>query len=80
MLNLNLLLHLVEIDMGNGILAVEDTGDLLECGALGLGVEEVDEDKLDSVPEGVEEHEVPVVGEVVPGELVGLARRTLVFV
>lgn len=71
--NLGLLLDLLKIDVSNGILTVEDTGNLLKGGSLGLDVEEVDEDKLDGVPEGVEQHEVPVVGEVVPGELVCLA-------
>lgn len=71
----DVLLDLVHVDVGNGRVAVEYAGDLLEGGALGLDVEEPDEDELDEVPEGVEQHEVPVVGEVVPGELVGLAMK-----
>lgn len=70
---MQLLLDLLEVDVRHGVLAVEDAGDLLEGRATGLDVEEVHEDGLAGVPEGVEEHEVPVVGEVLPRELVGLA-------
>jgi hypothetical protein len=69
----DVLLDLVHVDVGDGLVAVEDARDLLERGALGLDVEEPDEDGLDGVPEGVEEHEVPVVGHVLPRDLVGLA-------
>lgn len=69
----NVLLDLVHVDVGDGIVAVEDARDLLEGGALGLDVEEPDEDELDRVPQGVEQHEVPVLGEGVPRKLVGLA-------
>ena len=37
-----------------------------ECTYLGLGVDEVDKDKFDGNPEGVEESQVPVLREVVP--------------
>mgnify|MGYP001594387143 CR=1 FL=1 len=47
----DLLLDLVEIDVGGGIVAVEDLGDLLEGWAVGFDVEEVDEDEFDGVPE-----------------------------
>ncbi len=47
----NLLLDLLEVDVGNGVLAIEDLGDLLEGGSLGLNVDEVDPDELDEVPE-----------------------------
>lgn len=47
----DLLLHLVEVDVCNRILAVEDLGNLLQGRALGLDIEEVDEDELDEVPE-----------------------------
>jgi hypothetical protein len=70
--NSSLLLDLSEIDVGNSIITIEDTGNLLKSGALGLDVEIPDEDKLTKIPESVEEHEVPVVGEVVPGKLVCL--------
>lgn len=70
--NGGLLLDLGEIDMGNSLITIKDTGNLLEGGALGLNIEIPDEDKLTEVPEGVEEHEVPVVREVVPRKLVGL--------
>lgn len=71
-LRLNLLLNLVQINMRNGIVAVEDPRHLLKGVTLGLDVEEVDEDQLAEVPQGVEKHKVPVVGQVVPGEHVGL--------
>lgn len=74
----SLLLDLSEIDVDDGIITVKDAGNLLECGTLGLDVKVVDKDKLDGVPEGVEEHKVPVVGEVDPGLLVGLAAGLLV--
>jgi hypothetical protein len=50
-LGLNLLLNSVHVDVSNGGVAVEDTGDLLESGTLGLGVDEVHKDKLDRDPE-----------------------------
>lgn len=40
---------------------------------LGLDVNEVDPDQLDSDPQGVEQSEVPVVREILPGNWVGLA-------
>lgn len=45
------LLHLVEIDVGNGILAVENTCDVLEGGAFCLHIEEVDEGELAQIPQ-----------------------------
>lgn len=69
----HLLLDLVQVGVGDCLVAVEDLGDLLEGRAPGLDVEEPHKDELHRVPEGVEQHEVPVVGHVVPGELVGLA-------
>lgn len=51
-LGMDVLLDLVEVDVGDdGIGSVEDLGNLLEGRALGLDVEEVDEDELDKVPE-----------------------------
>ncbi|KAI6757422.1 hypothetical protein HG531_003247 [Fusarium graminearum] len=70
--NSSLLLDLGEIDVGNSVITIEDTGNLLESWALGLNVEVPDENKLTEIPESVKEHKVPVVGEVVPGKLVGL--------
>lgn len=49
--NLKLLLDLLEIDMGNGFVAVEDLCNLLQRGALGLDKDEVDPDPLDDIPE-----------------------------
>lgn len=69
----DVLLHLGHVDVGNGLVAIEDAGDFLEGGALGLDVEEPDEGGLDKIPESVKEHEVPVLGQVVPRDLVGLA-------
>lgn|SRR6478735_2584303 len=68
-----LFLDLGEIDVSNSIVTIEDTGDLLESGSLGLDVEVPDEDEFTEVPEGVEKHKVPVVGHVIPRKLVGLA-------
>ena len=50
-LRLHLLLDLLKGQVGNGLLAVEDASDLLQGRALGLDVEEVDEDKLAEVPQ-----------------------------
>ena len=50
-LKVNLLLDLLKVDVGNGVLTVEDLSDLLEGGSLGLNVDEVDPDELDEVPE-----------------------------
>ena len=72
MCDLCLLLDLLEIDVGNGILAIKDTSNLLKGRTLGLHVEEVDKDQLDSVPECVEHHDVPVPGQVIPRQIVGL--------
>ena len=49
--NLHLFLDLLKVNMSNGILAVEDLGNLLERGALGLNKDEVDPDQLDNIPE-----------------------------
>lgn len=47
----DLLLDLVQVDVGSGVVAVEDLGDLLEGWAVGFDVEEVDEDEFEGVPE-----------------------------
>jgi hypothetical protein len=49
--DLDLLLDLGEVDVGDSVLAVEDLGNLLEGGALGLDEDEVDPDELDKIPE-----------------------------
>jgi hypothetical protein len=49
--DLDLLLDLRQVDVSHGILAVEDLGNLLERGALGLDEDEVDPDELDKIPE-----------------------------
>lgn len=49
--DLDLLLDLRQVDVGDGVVAVEDLGDLLEGGALGLDEDEPDPDELDEVPE-----------------------------
>lgn len=72
---MDVLLDLVHVDVRDGRVAIEDTGDLLESGALGLDVEEPHEDKLDEVPQSVEQREVPVMGQVVPRKLARLAGR-----
>jgi hypothetical protein len=47
----HLFAHLVKVDVGSGVVAVEDASNFLEGGALGLDVDEPDEEKLDKVPE-----------------------------
>ncbi len=63
--------------MNNGIITVEDTGNLLERRALGLDVEEEDPCQLAKIPGGVKQREVPVVWEIIPGQLVGLTRANV---
>lgn len=72
---LSLLLNLLKVDVSNGLVSVEDAGNLLESRSLGLNDEEVNKDQFAEIPKRVEEHEMPVLGEVVPGELVGLASK-----
>lgn len=51
LVDLDLLLDLVNIDVGNiGLVAIDDLGELLESGALGLDVHEEDEDELGGDP------------------------------
>ena len=47
---LDLLLDSVHVDVSNSAVTIEDLGDLLKGGALGLGVDEVDPDELNSDP------------------------------
>jgi hypothetical protein len=47
---MRLLLNSVHGDVCNSLVAVEDTRDLLEGGALGLGVDEVDPNEFDGDP------------------------------
>ena len=61
------------VHVADRVVAVKDARDLFEGGTLGLDVKDVDKDELEYVPDGVEEHEVPMVREVVPGQFVGLA-------
>ena len=50
-MDLDLLLDLADIDVGNiGVVTIDDLGELLESGALGLDVHEVDEGELESDP------------------------------
>lgn len=55
------------------IIAVKYPGDLLKRRPLCFDVEDPNEGKLYHIPERVEEHEVPMFGEVVPGNFVRLA-------
>jgi hypothetical protein len=48
--DLDLLGSLLQADMGNGVLAVEDLGDLFEGRSLGFWEHEVHPDGLDQVP------------------------------
>lgn len=49
--DLGLLLDLADVDVGNvGLVAVDDTGELLEGGSLGLDVHEVDEAEFEEDP------------------------------
>jgi hypothetical protein len=47
----NLLLDLVKIDMGNCIITIKDTSNVLKGGTLGLDIEEINEDEFAQVPE-----------------------------
>lgn len=46
----DLLLDLVEVDVGGCVITVEDLADLLEGWAVGFDVEEVHEDEFAGVP------------------------------
>lgn len=48
--NLHLLLNLFQVDVGHGILAIEDPSDLLEGRAFSLDEDEVDPDRLKDIP------------------------------
>lgn len=48
--DLHLLLSLCQIDVGHGILAIEDLGDLLEGRSLSLDEDEVNPDRLNDIP------------------------------
>ena len=76
MLIVDVLLNLMEIQMGNlSTLTIEDLGEFLESGTAGLDVEEVDEEELEEVPKGVEHAKGPgflLLLEVVPGDGVGV--------
>lgn len=48
---MDLLLNLVQIDMRNGVLAVEDSRDLFQSGSVGLNVEDPNKDEFDQIPE-----------------------------
>lgn len=50
-LSTDFLLNLVDADVGHLAVLVEDLGKLLEGGAAGLDVEEVDEDELAEDPD-----------------------------
>lgn len=52
------------------LIAIEDLGEFFQCGTAGLDHEEVHENKFAEDPDGVEERQVPVVWEVVPGDWV----------
>lgn len=49
--SLDFLLDLPHVDTRDRINSIKDTGDLLKRRALGLDVEEEDEDKLEEVPQ-----------------------------
>lgn len=69
-----LLLDLVNVKVGDfGILTIEDLGELLERGALGLNVKEVDEEELEEDPDSVESDEIVVMREVFPRDGIGVA-------
>jgi hypothetical protein len=50
LVNLHLFLNLFQDDVGPGILAIEDLGDLLEGRAFSLDEDEVDPDRLNEIP------------------------------
>lgn len=74
-LDSNLLLHLLEVEVGHGrVLAVDDLGQLLEGRALGFDVHEVDEGQLAEDPASVDEVQLPGVrlAEGLEGDRVGV--------
>jgi hypothetical protein len=51
LVDLSLLLDLVDIDVANlGLITIDDLGELLEGGALGLNIHEVDEGEFEENP------------------------------
>jgi len=76
LLSMDLLLNLVDIDMRDlSRLTIEDLCNLFECGTACLDVEEVDENKLDEDPDCVDKREVVMVGEIGPGDGVGVVSK-----
>lgn len=69
----NVLLDFVHINVGDGAIAVKDTCNVFECGALGLDVEKPNENKLAEIPQCVKKHKMPVLWHAFPCDLVGLA-------
>ena len=65
-------LDFMQVNMGNGVITVENTGNFLEGRALSFDVEEPNENQFNAIPEGIEQHEVPVMRQLVPGNLVCL--------
>jgi len=65
-------LDIVEVDVSNGIFSVEDLGDLFQSWSLGLNIDEVNPDEFETDPDGVEQGEVPVLWQFLPGDWVGL--------
>lgn len=79
-LSMNSLGNLMKVDMSYCIIAVEDSRNLLERRTLSLWVEEINESQLHHVPQSVEQHEIPMLGEVVPREFVRLAKTAVSFI
>ena len=62
--------------MGNGIITVKDLSDFLERRSLCFDVEEPNEHQLAKVPKRIEQHEVPVIREIVPRKKVSLVAES----
>lgn len=73
--NLNFLLDLLKINMRHlGIITIKDLGQLLESGAPGLNVEEVDKAELDEYPDRVDQRQVPVLRKILPRNWVSVTK------
>lgn len=66
--DMDLLFDLLEIDMCHGrIFTIEDLSQLLQSGTTGFHIEEVNEHELNEDPNGIDQRQVPVMRQVLPG-------------
>lgn len=66
----------MKINASDCLISVKDTRNLLKCRSLCFGIKEPYECQFDYIPRGVEQCEVPMFGEAIPGNFVGLTRYT----